>query len=389
MELLELLNSKPLYYTKFDPNRIVEAYELIKDKIKHPKAIWLIGTNGKGSTGRAVAHLSYKSGLSVGHFTSPHILDFKERFWIDGRFATKDELQKAHKKLSTLLGKKITDALSYFEYQTLLAFVLFEDTHLQVIEAGLGGEYDATSVKKYDLTIITPIGFDHSTFLGKSIKEIATTKLNAISKKVLIANQEYKEVYTIAKEIATIKGSKLYFYKDLAKERFKEIQKLSTKKAWPNYIIQNITNAILALDIMQINYSVKDLKTLSLFGRFYKIAPNIIIDVGHNPLAAKAIVEALPKKVTLIFNILGDKEYKEVLEILKPKIKELQIIKIDNQRALDLKELENFLEKLEIKYSYFNTKLEKNKEYLVFGSFFVVEQFLKTLKIKSIEEFSL
>ena len=75
--LAELLDSKPLFYTKFDPNRIVKSYKLIKNSLKHPTRVQLIGTNGKGSTGRALAHLAFKSGLRVGHFSSPHILNFK------------------------------------------------------------------------------------------------------------------------------------------------------------------------------------------------------------------------------------------------------------------------------------------------------------------------
>ena len=385
MELQELLDSKPLYYTKFDPNRIIEAYELIKDKIKHPKSIQLIGTNGKGSTGRAVAHLGFMGGLNVGHYTSPHILDFKERFWINGKFATNKELNIANSKLFNMLGKNMAQALSYFEYQTLLAFVLFEDLDLIVIEAGLGGEYDATSVKDYDLTIITPIGLDHSTFLGDTIKEVATTKLEAISKKTLIAKQPYKEVLDIAKDIAQKKNTKLYFYENLSKNKEDDIRKIAIKKAWPDYIIDNITNATLALDILDINYSLKDLEELELFGRFYKLMPNVIIDVGHNTLAAKAIRNALDKKVNLIFNILDDKNYKEVLTILKPQIKNLQIIKISTQRATDLNRLENLLDELNINYNYFNGKIDSKENYLVFGSFYVIEAFLKKIGIKEIK----
>ncbi len=202
MELQELLEQKPLYYKEFDPNRIVEAYKLLRSHIKHPKRVQLIGTNGKGSTGRAMAHMAAKSLLRVGHYTSPHILDFKERFWINGRFATLHELEEAHNKLYFLLGCEWAEALSYFEYLTLLAFVLFEECDLQVIEAGLGGEFDATSVADYSLTVVTPIGFDHSDFLGSSIEEIATTKLKAMAKEALLAKQSEKRDYDIAKLIA-------------------------------------------------------------------------------------------------------------------------------------------------------------------------------------------
>ncbi len=382
MDLEEILSSKPLYYTKFDPNRIIEAYESIKNSIKHPKRVQLIGTNGKGSTGRAIAHLAYKSGLNVGHFTSPHILDFKERFWINGKFATKNFLQNASDRLTNLLGSRFVDSLSYFEYQALLAFVGFENLDLQVIEAGLGGEFDATSVVDYDLNVITPIGLDHADFLGNTLNDVATTKLNAIKKTALISMQESKEIYKIAKEGAKQKKVKLFFYEDFRDSRFSKIEDI--KEEYPNYLIENLTNATYALDILDIKYDLEDLITLKLFGRFYKLKPNITLDVGHNLLAAKAISKSLTKKVDLIFNILNDKEAKEILLELKPKIETLYIIKLDIKRATDLEKIESILRELNIEYDYFDGNIKEYKNYLVFGSFYVVEEFLKSLNIEKI-----
>jgi len=374
--LQKLLTTKPIYYTKFDPTRILKAYELIKNHISHPMRVQLIGTNGKGSTGRAIAHLASKSGLKVGHFTSPHILDFKERFWIDGKFATEQELEIAHQKLFNLLGQEMAESLSYFEYQALLAFVLFENLDLQVIEAGLGGEFDATSAANYELTVVTPIDFDHSDFLGDSLKEIATTKLKAVAKKALIAKQVNREVYEIAKDIASNKGSRLYFAKDIADI---DIKNIATKNGWADYLVENINTALKALDILNIKYNLNDLESLKLFGRYYRLFKNVRVDVGHNPLAAKAIVGAINGKVTLIFNILGDKDLTKTLEILKPKIQEVEIIKIETQRATELKKIEELLDNLGLKYSYFDGKIDNEKEYLVFGSFYVAEAFLKRI----------
>ncbi len=382
--LQKLLTTKPIYYTKFDPTRIVKAYKLIKNHISHPRRVQLIGTNGKGSTGRAIAHLASASGLRVGHFTSPHILDFKERFWIDGAFATSEELEAAHKRLYNLLGEEMAESLSYFEYQALLAFVLFENLDLQVIEAGLGGEFDATSVANYELTVVVPIGFDHSDFLGENVEQIATTKLKAMSGKALIAKQDSREVYEIAKSIAKESGTKLYFYDELKSKNREQIKKIAKQNGWASYLVENIINATFALDILDINYDIQDLKSLKLFGRFYKIMPNVTIDVGHNPLAASAIVGAIEGKVTLIFNILGDKDLTKTLQILKPKIKDVEIIKIETQRATELNEIENLLESLGLKYSYFNGELDESREYLVFGSFYVVEAFLKSIGVDRI-----
>jgi len=132
-----------------------------------------------------------------------------------------------------------------------------------------------------------------------------------------------------------------------------------------------------ALDILEIDYDINNLRSLELFGRFYALTKNIRIDVGHNPLAAKVIVKALDKKVVLIYNSLDDKAYEEVLRILKPKVKRVEIIPIHSQRATTLEAIENALKKVGLEYGYFEGDIDKDEQYLVFGSFYVVEAFLK------------
>ena len=157
-----------------------------------------------------------------------------------------------------------------------------------------------------------------------------------------------------------------------------DIYVIVEKNGWPEYLIENAKVALQALDIMGIEYDVNDLKSLELFGRFYALTENIRIDVGHNPLAAQAIVKALDKKVVLIYNSLDDKEYEEVLRILKPKIKWVEIIKIDSQRATTLDDIEKAVENVGLEYSYFQNEIDEDESYLVFGSFYVVEEFLKS-----------
>ena len=114
-KLNNFLNQKPLFYKKIDLERMPKAFDLIKDKISLKPVIHIVGTNGKGSTGRFLAHTLLKRGYSVGHYTSPHILKFNERIWINGDDIRDEELEKAHQKLQKLLPKKVSEALSYFE----------------------------------------------------------------------------------------------------------------------------------------------------------------------------------------------------------------------------------------------------------------------------------
>jgi dihydrofolate synthase/folylpolyglutamate synthase len=380
--LISFLSEKPLYYKEIDHERVHTAYGMLQSHIRRPQTIHIVGTNGKGSTGRMIAHLAWQyhrpefpisnSVHRVGHFSSPHILRFNERIWIDGRDASNEMLEAAHQRLFAVLGREMSEALSYFEYTTLLAFVVFEHCDLMVLEAGLGGEFDATNVCDKELSVITPIGVDHQAFLGETIEEIAGTKIRSIQKKALLAPQPHPEVLEVAQKIAEDVGATLVVAHPT--------QDIVQIKDWPEYLVENASVALQALDILEIPYSVDDLKCLELFGRYYPLTERIRIDVGHNPLAAKAIEKALDRQVVLIYNSLDDKDYEEVLRLLKPKVKRVEIIEIDAQRATTIEAIEKALERIKLPYSRYKNALDKQEYYLVFGSFYVVEKFLKSTR---------
>lgn len=366
---LSYLDAKPLYYKEIDHKRIHQAYNLLKPHIQSPKTIHLVGTNGKGSTGRSLAHLLQQSGAAVMHYSSPHILRFNERIWMNGSDSSDAILEVAHQKLFALLGQDMSDALSYFEYTTLLALVVGQNCDWIVLEAGLGGEYDATNVVAKELSIITPIGYDHQAFLGDSIEAIATTKINSVDNDTLLAIGNTDEVKQIAQKICTQKNATLYYTNN-------QYQSIIETFGFRGYLADNIATAVTALDILKVSYNLDALQSLELFGRFYKLAPNITIDVGHNPLSATQIAKTLgDKKVVLIYNTLEDKEYPKILDILQHNIQSVEIIDIDTPRALKQEDLENYLDSMGIESQKFQ-KIEKHKEYLVYGSFYTVESFL-------------
>ena len=411
MELNTFLDAKPLYYKEIDHKRVHTAYAMLKPHIKRPQTIHVVGTNGKGSTGRMIAYLAWRQGvrseevgsrsehkvkiqnsstryllpatrLSVGHYTSPHILKFNERIWMDGADVSDTVLEEAHQKLYAILGQEMSEALSYFEYTTLLAFVVFENCDLMVLEAGLGGEFDATNVCDKELSVITPIGIDHQAFLGESIGEIAVTKIRSIQKKALLAPQPYSEVVEVAREIVNDVGATLVLSEKVG-GRSEELGGIARAKGWPDYLIDNAAVALHALELLDIPYNIDDLYDLELFGRFYPLRENIRIDVGHNPLAAGAIIKAMAPDTVLIYNSLDDKDYEEVLRILKPKLKRVEIIKIDSQRATTLDAIESALDRVGLPYKIFDGTINKDEHYLVFGSFYTVEAFLKAVGFKN------
>jgi len=377
----EFITNKPLYYKEIDHERVHKAYAMLKPHITQPLTIHVVGTNGKGSTGRIMTTLLHESGVSVGHFSSPHILKFNERIWLEGKDSSDDELNIAHAKLYCILGEEMSDALSYFEYTTLLAFVAMEKLDVMVLEAGLGGEFDATNVCSKALSVITPIGLDHQDFLGDTIESIARTKLNSMEKEVLLGLQVYDEVYTIADEIAKEKEVVIY---RVEAENFKELLESTEALGWSDYLYENAKLALRALAILKLPYKLEDLKKVVLFGRFYPLFPNVIIDVGHNLLGAKALSKALKKKyndekVILVYNTLDDKDYESILSEFKDRVKCIEIIHIQTQRALKEEHLKEVLDKLEITYKNFDA-LVKSENYFVFGSFYVVEAFLKKIE---------
>jgi len=371
--LEQFLSQKPLYYAKIDYERMPRTYHRIKEHLPQPKIIHLVGTNGKGTTGRFLAQALHSTHKTVGHYSSPHIIHFNERIWINGNDIDDQSLEKAHHHLQKLLNQEEKETLSYFEYTTLLAMVAFKDCEYVVLEAGLGGEKDATAVFPSLLTIATPIDFDHQDFLGSSIKEIATTKLNAAKNTLLLAKQPHPEVLEVAKQITQQKQIPFFHVTQFQKEQ--EAQEIATKLNLPNYLQENLQTALCALEILSIaNYTINQVQ---LFGRLTQLRPNILIDVGHNPLAAQAIAKTLAgKKYTLIYNTFADKEYATILKILSPIIKDVEIIDIFDKRAVLKEELQKTLKKLKIKYSSFKT-IQPEKKYLVFGSFSVIEEFLK------------
>lgn len=375
--LQEFLKYKTLYYDKIDFTVVKSSWEKLSTKIKLPFVIHIVGTNGKGSTGRFLAHYLHKKDFKVLHYSSPHIVKFNERIWINGNDVKDEELEVAHKFLQDLYDVEILQKLTYFEYTTLLAFYLSKDFDYLVLEAGLGGEFDATNVVENDLSLITTIGLDHQSFLGNSVREIAMTKMRSVDNKMLIGYQLYDDVIKTAYEVKEqIKNER---NRDIEIVQVKEFDKYSINDKFANYLKRNLHLVIACLNELKIDIDLKLFDDVPLFGRCQRILPNVTIDVGHNPLAAQMIVKEFEnRKITLIYNSYGDKDYEGVLKILKPIIKKIIIIELDDKRIVDKNNLLKIINELNI-INEDKITIEENEEYLVFGSFLVVEKFLSLI----------
>ena len=269
---------------------------------------------------------------------------------------------------------ELLEKLTYFEYTTLLAIYLSANFDYLVLEAGLGGEFDATNVVQNDISLITTIGLDHQSFLGNSVKEIATTKMRSVDNKMIVGYQLYDEVIKTAYEVK----------EQISKERNKNIKIIEVKEfdkydlndKFATYLKRNLHLVIRCLEELKIDLDLSFFDDTPLFGRCQKVLPNVTIDVGHNPLAAEVLVkEFKDKKINLIYNSYADKDYETVLTILKPIINKISIIELDDKRVVSKEILKNVIKKLDL-VSDEKIEIVNNQEYLVFGSFLVVEKFL-------------
>ncbi|MCQ2839152.1 bifunctional folylpolyglutamate synthase/dihydrofolate synthase [Helicobacter pylori] len=381
--LKAFLETKPKEYHKFDPSRFIQIYKDFKNAFFEiqAKVIHVVGTNGKGSTGRFLTLLLADQNFKVLHFTSPHVFEFRERFFLNGSVVEESVLENAHQQLQS---HAFSNACSYFEYATLLAVMLAKDCDYLVLEAGLGGEFDSTNALEKTLSVFTPIDYDHKEFLGDSLESIAQTKLKAMSSLNIIAPQQ-ELVLNAAQKIAKEKHAKLIVVQN---EISQEVRDYIERYHLARFLAMNLEVALKAFEtLLPCNKQevLKNLKPLNLIGRCELLSPNILIDVGHNPHSAKALKEEIKRvfnaPIVLIYNCYQDKDAFLVLEILKPVIKKVLILELHEERVIKLEKLKGILETLGLEYALFED-LEENENYLVYGSFLVANAFYKRYQKK-------
>ncbi|MGL2823778.1 Mur ligase family protein [Helicobacter pylori] len=381
--LKAFLETKPKEYHKFDPSRFIQIYKDFKNAFFEiqAKVIHVVGTNGKGSTGRFLTLLLADQNFKVLHFTSPHVFEFRERFFLNGSVVEESVLENAHQQLQS---HAFSSACSYFEYATLLAVMLAKDCDYLVLEAGLGGEFDSTNALEKTLSVFTPIDYDHKEFLGDSLESIAQTKLKAMGPLNIIAPQQ-ELVLNIAQRIAKDKQAQLIVVQN---EISQEVKAYIERYHLARFLAMNLEVALKAFEtLLPCNKQevLKNLKPLNLIGRCELLSPNVLIDVGHNPHSAKALKEEIKRvfnaPIVLIYNCYQDKDAFLVLEILKPVIKKVLILELHNERIIQLEKLKGILETLGLEHALFED-VEENENYLVYGSFLVANAFYKRYQKK-------
>jgi dihydrofolate synthase/folylpolyglutamate synthase len=305
--------------------------------------VHVAGTNGKGSTCAMLASILSASGLRTGLYTSPHLEKPTERIQIDGREVTEyefsaafDQVHEAAERLA--VDESIDGYPSYFEIVTTMAFLLFrENTDISVIEVGLGGRLDATNVISPELTVITPISFDHEVFLGNTLEAIASEKAGILKPKVpLVLARQAPETEALVKRVAWDRGLVVHHTRDVTLSQIKltpygcefEADGLRVRLSLPGrHQIENATAAIVAGRLLKIAAGAiqKGLADAHWPGRLELISrdPDFILDGAHNPAGARALAQyirefCVGRPVWIVYGTMRDKAIDEVTAELFP-----------------------------------------------------------------------
>ena len=394
-----LFNQLPVYQIDgvFKYKLDLSSIKLVCKKINNPqnnfKSIHIAGTNGKGSTSHMLASILQESGYKVGLYTSPHLKDFRERIRINGKKIEKD-----------FIVSFVEDQLNFFNYYNIsffemtvaLAFEYFSKSKVDIaiIETGLGGRLDATNIIIPELSIITNIGKDHSEFLGDNIKDIANEKAGIIKKEIPVVISEYqKEVFSVFKETALKLNSNIY----MASEEYFEEYNTDLNG---EYQKKNIKGVIKGLSILNnFKISKNDIKigllnvmnNTGLKGRLELInnSPKVVVDVGHNIEAFRAIIKYLEtviyQNIKLILGFVKGKDFEKILDIL-PRDAIYYFCKPNVSRGLPTDELLEYSKKIglkakkfsSVKLAYSSCLKDSDKDDLIFigGSNFVVAEII-------------
>ena len=355
---------------EFDLSRMHKLIELMGNPQYDYPVIHVAGTKGKGSTCAIITSILTHSGNKVGFYSSPHMIDFRERFRINDAWISKEAFTQCIDQHKPIISK--VENVSTFEISTALAFKYFSDEEVDfgVIEVGMGGRLDATNVVKPTISVITPISLDHTKILGNTIEKIAKEKAGIIKEEIpVVISQQPSSAKSVIREIAEglkapiIDAAELYSY-EIKNKSFLgqnvEMKRLDDGKTHDLKIpllgehqIDNTRTSIATIKVLKekgyhiLNDAIeKGIENVKWPGRFETISekPLVVIDCAHNPDSAKKLKQTIKDylpgiKVSVIFGVSEDKDHKSMLAILQPIVKSWIFTRSSHPRALGLTEL--------------------------------------------------
>ena len=300
------------------------------------KVIHVAGTNGKGSVCAMIDSICRAQGCRTGLFISPHLITFRERIRVNGEMISEDAVADGLTTIRDLIADWDPHP-TFFEVTTALALKHFDDAKIDIaiLETGLGGRLDATNAVQSDVSVITPIGFDHENWLGHTLAEIAGEKAGIIKPRVpVVSAPQELQAEKVIRARATECGSPLQFVNQTYHGSLVALRGEHQK--------QNAAVAIAAVHAANIDVKeraiVRGLATIEWPARFQKWDERTIIDGAHNPGAARILTQTWrevfgDQKATLVLAVLSDKDLRAICEALAPIAASVLLPKIRSERA--------------------------------------------------------
>ncbi|MCK4224341.1 MAG: bifunctional folylpolyglutamate synthase/dihydrofolate synthase [candidate division Zixibacteria bacterium] len=414
-ETLSYLYNLERFGIKLDLTNITTILnQLGKPHLRFP-SIHVAGTNGKGSVAAMLHSILCESGYKAGLYTSPHLVDFRERVRVGQELIEKDFIFDFVQGLKDEIDK---EGFTFFEVTTAMTFEYFAQKKVDVaiVETGLGGRLDATNMINPLISIITNIGLEHTKHLGDAIPQIASEKagivkdgvptitavnqpeaLDAIRSICVEKNSEFIHIqdgssYTVLD--ASIYGSKFNFSSNSLKYK-----NLELNLAGEHQVLNAITCLTAIQKLRQLGLRVDEqavragLKKINWRARLevFKKEPLVLLDVAHNPAGTKALIQALDqlfpeRRIIFVFGVMQDKDHDSMLKEISKKAKFVVLTKPDYKRAADPELLREVIDQANIPFEIvpqvnqaylFALKKAKVDDIIcITGSHFTVGEFL-------------
>jgi dihydrofolate synthase/folylpolyglutamate synthase len=335
--------------------------------------IHIAGTNGKTTTTRLIDSLCFQLGMRTGRFTSPHLESFLERICINGESISPEGMIATYDDIGLyldMIDSRMPNKLSFFESMCALSFVAFSEFPVDVgiFECGMGGEWDSTNVIKADVSVITPIGFDHMEYLGDTLDKIALTKSGIIKESsfAVLARQEPEVAQVLMHKCAQVDATPIregieYSVKNRALAVGGQLISIAGVYGEYNDLFlplhgahqaSNAATAIAAVEVFAGESKLDEgvvreaLVNATSPGRCEIIMrnPTVIIDAAHNPHGAQSLKRTISEEFDFdsiigVIAPMGDKDVDGILEELESVVNRVIVSKNSSHRAADLSEL--------------------------------------------------
>ncbi len=416
---LDFIMHRELFGVKLGLTNISLFLKSIGNPQNSFKSIHIAGTNGKGSTAAFIESIMREAGYKIGIFTSPHLVDYRERIRVASKKIDRDFIADFVRRYRYKIDR---NNITFFETCTALTFCYLAEmgVDIGIIEVGLGGRLDATNILMPELSVITDISYDHTNILGKTLKKIAFEKAGIIKPGIpvvtgLLKPEAKNEIKRIAKKrnapyLSMMRSNmqdtgKTFRYSFVDKDN--RIENIAPSLPGKHQVL----NSALAVKTVSLigtkRYNVSNaairngIKKTEWPGRFEivrsKKKPTLILDVGHNPAGIKAMVATFKqffpgKKADIVVGFVRGKKLDESVRILNSIAKSVEVLHLNTHRSADPREIKRFFGKnkdVTISVSVINSvrklfySAAPDDIIIICGSHYAVGEFMEKQKLLS------